>query len=436
MRGTADGDINKGYHYLSFTRQKTKKIGYSQSRDVRITLDGDKLNQRYKGGPVDYWGASMGKQYYMSHGTESGHYDMHQSRTENEDRLFTNSPIIPNASEYIMRIDILIKPERNRQYNKWWVQDVQDILKTGFENIVFVYGDESSFDAQNSNVINEQIRSIDNGERLTDYTLTGATMIALCDLLNVIFSYECDRNQVNVLSNRKLKEYGISRYLLQKYGANSLKYIEEGLPRKSWNIDNMLANTQNMIDSLRNYDKTLYVRVMRMFNDYLGSHKIHGLRELRVYKENLASKYSNYYTSLDYSKTFNCLALADINYEEGSDYFGGAIAIPNPDTTSIWKLIPGERKYLVNDVMSKSPKHNSRSDEYFAKYLQHIVRQETSVTAFIDFINKLQVPQDTKTEILFYKKFTTLTLTAYNYDYATYLTPQDKKQVEQALTSA
>lgn len=432
MRGTADGNINKTYHYLSLTRQKTRKIGYSQYKDVRITLDGDKLNSRYKGGPVDYWGTSMGKQYYMQDGNKRGRYDPKQSRTENEDRVFSNDPVIPNASDYILRIDILLLPERNGEYHPYYVKLIQEILKTGFHNLVFVYGDENSFDAQNDNTINEQVLSMQSDADIKDKPYEGSLRYALLDLLNTMFSYEYRRDEIWPQAYKKLRQYGISRYIIQEYGQNFLNSIREELPRKSWFMNDLLANAQNMIDGLRSNDKTLYVRAMRMFNDYLREHSLFGLNDLYAYKKRLANSVNS--SGLDWNKQVEVLALVDLNYERGSEYVSGAIAIPNPDMTSIWKVIPQERRYFVEDVTKYYPEHNSRDDEYFKKYLQHLVRQETSVNAFIDFLNKVKLPDEAKQEITMYKKFDIVTLRAYNYDNARYLSPEDKKQVEQSLS--
>lgn len=434
MRGTADGNINKTRHYLSLTRVKTHKVGFSQHRDVRITLDGEKLNSRYKGGPVDYWGASMGKQWYMKDGAERGHFDTHQSRTENEDRVFSKDPVIPNAKEYILRIDVLLTPERNGSYNEYQVQMVQNILKTGFANLVYVYGDENSFDAQNDNIINEQVAAMTANSDYTDKVYSGTIKGALLDLLNIMFSYEYDRNQMWTPCYRKLREYGISRYIIQQYGPEMLKNIELELPRKTWNIDDMTANVQNMVDTLRNYDKTLYIRSFRMLNDYLDERGIFDLYDLKAYKQGLFDKNYRGGSGLDWNKEVNVLALVDLNYDPEYNYLSGAILIPNPDTTSIWKVIPQERRYFVEDVVKYYPNHNSRSDEYFKKYLQHIARQETSVTAFMDFLSKLQVSDEAKQEILMYKKFNNVIVKASNYDHAKFLTQEDKTQIERALS--
>lgn len=54
-----DLDKNKKF-FLSLTRQRNGNLGYSKSKPVRITLDGDMLNNNFKGGAFDYWGDSMG----------------------------------------------------------------------------------------------------------------------------------------------------------------------------------------------------------------------------------------------------------------------------------------------------------------------------------------------------------------------------------------
>lgn len=40
--------------YMSFTRQYNGTLGYSRGKHVRITFDGDMLNQNFNGKPVDY----------------------------------------------------------------------------------------------------------------------------------------------------------------------------------------------------------------------------------------------------------------------------------------------------------------------------------------------------------------------------------------------
>ena len=62
LAGSADDMDSKNLFYISFTRNKSPYEGWgyhmSYGDCVRIEFDGTLLNQRYKGGPVNYWGAS------------------------------------------------------------------------------------------------------------------------------------------------------------------------------------------------------------------------------------------------------------------------------------------------------------------------------------------------------------------------------------------
>lgn len=87
--------------YLSTTRSKHG----SYSRDttpnyqgsVMLKLDGRKLSERYKGGAVDYWGPRWRRDDPSKH--------------EMEDRIMSDEPVIPNASDYILEIHVLLLPE-------------------------------------------------------------------------------------------------------------------------------------------------------------------------------------------------------------------------------------------------------------------------------------------------------------------------------------
>ena len=94
---TSEYNKNGYYYYFSTTRGKNGNEGYGNAFEgtVRITLDGRKLSQRYKGQPFDYWGPSWPK-------SEQNHeYD------EMEDRILSNEPVIKNALDYIIRADVL-----------------------------------------------------------------------------------------------------------------------------------------------------------------------------------------------------------------------------------------------------------------------------------------------------------------------------------------
>ena len=88
-------DINKGYkYYLSFARNLRGTYHQQGKMAAYMVLDGRKLGYRFKGSAVDYW--------------QWGH-DV--KKTEVEDRLFTNKPVIKDANQYIESIHISIPIE-------------------------------------------------------------------------------------------------------------------------------------------------------------------------------------------------------------------------------------------------------------------------------------------------------------------------------------
>lgn len=93
---------DEGY-YMSVARTKveayTKNAPSSRCYFVRFELDGNKLGNRYKGGAYNY--------YYGQHGNDD--YE------EYEDRIYSKTGVIPNAKDYIKRMDLDVSRECPRQ---------------------------------------------------------------------------------------------------------------------------------------------------------------------------------------------------------------------------------------------------------------------------------------------------------------------------------
>jgi hypothetical protein len=80
---SSDSRLNKNrVYYFSTARSKRGSYGSKSFQSVQLVLNGQKLSQNYKGGPVDYW----------------GQYEKGKGHSETEDRIFTNKPYIENAS--------------------------------------------------------------------------------------------------------------------------------------------------------------------------------------------------------------------------------------------------------------------------------------------------------------------------------------------------
>lgn len=144
---------------MSVTRDANPKIGYNfwvKGGLVRITLDGNLLNNNYRARPVNFFRFngvyddnspmdvdnmerakiskkqsyidSLTDEYSKNKNTNNYNYKtlQKQSRVENEDRIFSDKPIIPNALKYIRRIDILIAKG---------LGDVGSMLNTVYEKL-------------------------------------------------------------------------------------------------------------------------------------------------------------------------------------------------------------------------------------------------------------------------------------------------------------
>lgn len=89
--------LNKGKAFY-FSTARTPNSAYINdptSGDLYFVLDGDKLNQNYKGKAVDYWGPTFRS----------------LNKDEMEDRIFTNKQFISPAINYIKEIHFLLSYE-------------------------------------------------------------------------------------------------------------------------------------------------------------------------------------------------------------------------------------------------------------------------------------------------------------------------------------
>jgi len=94
-------DVEQLWFFSTSTKPGAYKRGYS---GVVFVLDGAKLNKKYAGSPFDYWGQDM-REVAKNNGRDLD---------EAEERIFSDTPIIPNASDYIKEI-----------HADWWMPDNQ-----------------------------------------------------------------------------------------------------------------------------------------------------------------------------------------------------------------------------------------------------------------------------------------------------------------------
>lgn len=166
--GTTSDQLQKSFYYFSVSRIKFG--GYAntllESDNVNLVLDGDKLNQRYRGGPVDYWTRSMrsGKGIPI---------EMQLRNDENEERIISNKSEIDDAIKYILEIHISLGS--GEMYEHKYFREIREIIKLcGINDIpLFLYNDYSAF------------KVLDKRKALEGYGASVSYIQAIIDICNM-----------------------------------------------------------------------------------------------------------------------------------------------------------------------------------------------------------------------------------------------------------
>jgi hypothetical protein len=97
--GTSADKFSDKFFFLSLSRTPGVNIGYGRFHRSRLVLDGNKLNQNFKSIPVDYWEDKRGD----------------VDRSEYEDRIISDKPVIDNFNKYIIRIEIVDETPKSKE---------------------------------------------------------------------------------------------------------------------------------------------------------------------------------------------------------------------------------------------------------------------------------------------------------------------------------
>ena len=155
--------------FMSTTRVRDGRFGYNYFINenemlVRITLNGDLLNANYRGKPVNWKMHSNKVRGYDSdlrsaESTKSkSMYNVPDRKiaqiqpfVENEDRVYSNKPSIPNADRYIERIDILTYLSGDFVDIDSQALDILQDIPSRFRNITHIYTTMKDFNRQDDN---------------------------------------------------------------------------------------------------------------------------------------------------------------------------------------------------------------------------------------------------------------------------------------------
>lgn len=161
-----DVDVNNKYgkkspYYFSTTRIRDGRVGFSKGKNVRIELNTDFFNNRFRANAVNFYGSR--NKYKTILGLDDGSMSGNKYETESEDRIYSDVPEITGVSKCINRVDVLIPLQidelkemvtRNRDYYTM----LRDIFNSDMGLKTFIYNDEMQFNLQGKNITEEVLK--------------------------------------------------------------------------------------------------------------------------------------------------------------------------------------------------------------------------------------------------------------------------------------
>lgn len=376
LGGSADNTNRKELYYLSLTRQRNVNFGYSykfKTAGVRIEFDGRKLSQRFKGKAIDYWGSSMGKMSYYN-GNRDTDLDSkaHHTSNESEDRMFSNEPTLYDAHKYIKRIDVIFNPQDKNQY-----QYVYHMLMSKLNRWIFVYDNENYSRYYDT-------KPNDKADRKTYANV-------LAKILKFMFAGEVSEKDSGREAANLLKQYGLEKYLNGQLISNINSGYYGGMR-------GIMDEISNEISGLSRQPNEESQKVVKLLTDYFRKHGLKSYRDALKYKTELGTV-SDYDSDqlTDKEKQIQFLTYKGRDFNE--------IIIPNPNKTSFWDIIPDRERFINNLYGMAEGKHKSKDDNHFYYYLQHLAKNNISVSQMLDIVNKLGIGDEEKRELFNFGSF-------------------------------
>lgn len=423
----AEIGINKNHtFYLSLTRVKDGRVGYSKPYNCRICFDGKALATRFKGGTINYWNGLGDKQQYYRNlvtrreinpdgtlgreldkyeGTKPGvkynvqYKDMSrykdadpynysedmqtQASTENEDRLLTNQPFIDNIEKFVTSIDILYVKNENQKYDDATKRKICACVGSKYRNIVRVYDNAKDFNFGTKNIINKKFEYegelyMETSPESTVKDDLNNNLYALKSLMNIFLYVDCFKKpdkEKAVYIKKKLKKYNLDAY---SRFISAFLYRSQTLTVIPNNIESDFKDAISTAAKSRSQDSQY---ISKMAGDWM---KEHGFKRLGDIAKSLEKKYED----IDYEKKITFLTYGDI-------------LIPDPAHTNFWQVTEAnnyDKKDFVKTMIEfvkgtiDGSKRNVRGNdiEKFKKYLQHLTHKCT-VEQMFSLLKKLDI---------------------------------------------
>lgn len=383
LSSNAEFHGNKKMFFLSTTRQRSNLSGYMKGKSniVRLELDGDLLNRNFKGKAMDYWGKDFRT----------------DSNFEMEDRLVTDKSEIYPASKYVRRIDVLIDDQNETQ-----IQYCINMYYEGktFRQKIFFYNDVNEFNKQSERTINEMItdyHQFDKSQKIASDI--GKSQDS--DLFDGIkyFSYI----YLTIEDNAKIGDFikYIKSYGLERITQNP-KYIKQ-MSNHGWtNINNAIDQLQINISNMSRKPTKQTQMFIKSVSDFMRSHKFKNYRDLYTYavykgKGNTSDKDRLFKIDLDTKKTFLTFV--------GNDNFPRIVFL-NPNKENFWDLFNDRDNfiYYLYDAIERNHYREGEGEmDKFWKYLQHLAKNNISVSQMISILSKLGLSDEEMNELIWGK---------------------------------
>lgn len=346
--------------YLSFTRVRDGRFGYSEGKKVRIEFDGRKLNADFKGQPINYWG-NKGKSSYMSEPSNRAFNptdltpNQIQSRVESEDRIISTQDSF-DISKYVKRIDVLFN-ERDMMLKRELKEAVK--LSKSYDFPLEIFSNMNDFNKR-TNPITVDFEGVEGEGYGQGYGLLAFENNLIQSLVFVLYGNgDVKDNMIDIM-----KKYGLENYIndhLFNRVSNLIKDIS------IYKFSREFSEVIRFVSKMRGeYD---YDKVFKMIYDYIKKNKINDVYKIllsktndRIYSDTLSTKEINFYV-------YNNRRILDLDMNILDIIFASDFI-----------------EFMQRpEIMSK---HKSKSDESYVRYLYKLV--DSDFLKFKDLLSILK----------------------------------------------
>lgn len=267
----------KNMFYLSLSRVRDGRFGYSAGKKVRIEFDGRALNADFKGGAIDYWGKNGKSSYMDANPAEFDASDLsrkqRQTRVESEDRIISSSDSIDNLNKYIKRIDILFD-ERSIEFKR----NVKSIIKMGesYSFPIEVFGNMNDFNKRENPITVDFSDTEGQNDNSSDIHAENSFLYEFVEVLDFVLygNGDIQTNLVNIL-----KQYGLESY----YSDKLLSRVSNDI--KNMDIHKFSNEFSDVLRFIAKYRyKEEYSKAFNMVYNYIHKNKINNVYKILMSK--------------------------------------------------------------------------------------------------------------------------------------------------------